>query len=111
MNYRNLLKGAAGIFAGSFIAGGIAAIVKSRRETKELCAQTEAKIKESEALIAESVKLTEDMDKMIAETDAAIAEAKRTQIAIRAIQDELGIDEADAERARFIFMTSEEPSE
>lgn len=111
MNYKNFLKGAVGVFAGSFIAGGIVAIVQSRRETKELCKQTEAKIKESEELIAESVKLSKDIDKMIAETDAAIAEAKRTQIAIRAIQDELGIDEADAERARFIFMTSEEPSE
>ena len=112
MNYKSLLKGAAGIFAGSFIAGGIAAIVRSRRETKELCKQTEAKIAESEALITEVNELCKEVDKLNASVDAEIAKAKRTQIAIRALQDELGIDPATAERARFIFMSEGEvPSE
>lgn len=115
MNYKNFLKGAVGLLAGSFIAGGIREIIKSRKETKELCKQTEASIAESEELIAKAKEQLKETDKLMEETDNAIAEAHRTRMAIDATWKELEdiYGEEEVKRFRTIIQThyEEEPSE
>ena len=116
MNCKNLLKGAFGVLAGSFIAGGIHTIVKSRRETKEICKQTEASIAESEELIAKAKEQLKETDKLIEETDNAIAEAHRTQMAIDATWKQLEEIYGEEQVKRFreiqhISYEKEEPSD
>ena len=116
MNYKNLLKGAFGVLAGSFVAGGITAIVKSRKETKEICRQTEASIAESEELIAKAKEQLKETDKLIEETDNAIAEAYRTQMAIdymwRQLEEIYGEETIKRFREiQHISCEKEEPSE
>lgn len=116
MNYKNFLKGAVGVFAGSFVVGGIRTIVKSRKETKEICKQTEASIAESEELIAKAKEQLKETDKLIEETDNAIAEAKRTQMAIdstwKTLEEIYGEEQVKSFREiQHIFYEKEEPSE
>lgn len=116
LNTKKLLTGAAGLLGGSFIVVGISKIIKSRKETDAIVAETEEKLSESKALIAKSIEQLEETDKLIAETDELIAQAKRTHVAIESCWSDLAeiVGEEEVERFRNITFTENDewaPSE
>ena len=110
LNTKKLLTGAAGLLGGSFIIGGIHKIIKSRKETDAIVAETEEKIAESKALIAKSIEQLEETDKLQTEIDDLLAQAKRTQMAIESTWSDLAeiAGEEEVKRFRNITFTTNE---
>lgn len=116
LNAKKLLTGAAGLLGGSFIIGGICKIIKSRKETDAIAAETEEKIAESKALITKSMEQLEETEKLIAETDEIIAQTKRTHMAIESCWSDIAeiVGEEEVNRFRNITFTENDewtPSE
>ena len=114
LNSMKLLTGAAGLLGGSFIVVGIGKIIKSRKETDTIVAETEEKLAESKALIAKSIEQLAETDKLIAETDEIIAQTNRTHMAIESCWSDLAEIAGEEEVQRFrniTFTTSENDDE
>lgn len=100
MNWGRAVKGGIGVLVGSFTLGGIITVLKSRKETYELCKKTDELVSENSKLVKQAQEDQKELDRIIADMGTEIEriqgdvakdinETKETHKAIDSLLEEL----------------------